>query len=118
MRIINQTKNIVLAESAIIADSPLKRMKGLLGRKEFNVGGAMVLSPCNSIHTFFMRFPIDVVFADKKYQIVEIKLCVKPFRASGIYWRASFAIEFPAGTLSAEIVSLGDQLFFIDKNSN
>jgi len=57
VKITNQTKNTVLAAHAAVADRLFKRIKGLLGKKGLGEGEALIIRPCNSIHTFFMRFP-------------------------------------------------------------
>ncbi len=110
MKIINQTKNTILAEDVIMADTPLKRIKGLLGRKEFKKGQAIILRPCNSIHTFFMRFPIDVLFVNREFKVIGLKSCVKPWRISPIYWRAKFAVELPCGVILEFRTSLDDEI--------
>lgn len=112
MRLINKTKNITLAEEVIIADTFLKRIKGLLGKKEFKKGSALVIKPCNSIHTFFMRFPIDVLFVSRDNRVVKIIYRLVPFRLTPIYFSAFFAIELPAGTLSLDSVEKNDFLLF------
>ncbi|MBL7152057.1 MAG: DUF192 domain-containing protein [Candidatus Omnitrophica bacterium] len=112
MKISNQTRNSVLADNATIAGSLFARMKGLLGRKELKRGEALVLAPCNSIHTFFMKFPIDIIFLDKDKRIVKIIPSLQPFRLSGIYFNAASAIELTAGLAEAQSASVGDLLFF------
>ncbi|MEK6727828.1 MAG: DUF192 domain-containing protein [Candidatus Omnitrophota bacterium] len=108
MQIINNTKNTVLAENAAVADTILKRMKGLLGRKDFKEGEALILKPCNSVHTFFMSLPIDVVFVDSNNKIVKTISVMPPFRLSRIYFKASLAIELPAGTIAKTTTKSGD----------
>lgn len=110
MKIINKTKNTVLAENAIIADTPFTRSKGLLGRKELPSKEALIIIPCNSIHTFFMRFSIDVLFVGAGNKIVGIKNGLKPWRLGPIYWRARFAIELPLGTIRESLSSIGDEV--------
>ncbi len=110
MKIINKTKNTVLAENAIIADTPFTRSRGLLGRKELQPKEALVITCCNSIHTFFMRFSIDVLFVDAGNKIVGIKNGLKPWRLSPIYWRAPFAIELPSGAIRESLSSIGDEV--------
>ncbi|MFH0763259.1 MAG: DUF192 domain-containing protein [Candidatus Omnitrophota bacterium] len=110
MKIINQTKNITLAQDAMLAGALFQRMRGLLGRKEFKQGEGIILKPCNSIHTFFMRFPIDVLFVDKNNKIVKTIANFVPFRISNIYFRVSFTIELPAGTIEKTLTSPGDIL--------
>ncbi|MCX5706994.1 MAG: DUF192 domain-containing protein [Candidatus Omnitrophica bacterium] len=72
MRIINQARNTILADQVIVADNPFTRMKGLFGRDEFKKGEALIIKPCNSVHTLFMPFSIDVLFVDKNNQVVKI----------------------------------------------
>ena len=110
MRIINKTNSFVVAEEATIANTPFKRMKGLLGRKELKEGQALVLDPCNSIHTFFMRFPIDILFLDKNNKIIKTISCLKPFRLTAIYFNAALAIELPSGKIQSLSIHKGDNL--------
>lgn len=110
MKLINKTKGTLLAQDVMIADNPFKRMKGLLGKKELKGAHALILKPCNSIHTFFMRFPIDVLFVDKDNKVVRAISCLVPFRITSLYFRADFAIELPAGTIQSTSSSEGDNL--------
>ena len=108
MKVTNKTKNVILAQSAVSADNPFKRMKGLLGKKEFLPGEALILRPCSSVHTLFMRFPIDVLFVNKENRVIHSIASLKPFRLTRIYPLASFAIEFPSGTLKVNPAAVGD----------
>ncbi len=108
MKVINKTRQTTLAENAVIAKTPLKRMIGLLNRKGLEPGEALIIKPCNSIHTFFMRFPIDVVFVDANNRITKTIRSMRPFRISGIYLNALFVIELPAGTLEKTSTQAGD----------
>jgi len=110
MEIINKTKNTVLAKEAIVADTALRRIKGLLGRKDFQPGEALIIKPCNSIHTFFMRFSIDVLFVDKNNRVIKALPSIKPFCFTSIYFKAHLAIELPAGTLDSSLTQEGDSL--------
>lgn len=102
-----------MAEDVIIADSLFRRMKGLLGRKSLDKKEAIVLRPCNSVHTFFMRFPIDVLFIDGKNKVVKCLPCLKPFRFSRVYWRAYLAVELSCGVIQSTATQEGDSLTFI-----
>jgi len=110
MEIINKTKNTLLAKDIVIANTPFKRMKGLLGKKEFREGQALILKPCNSIHTFFLRFAIDVIFVDKHNKIIEAISHLKPFRLTCVYWLSALAIELPSGTIQSTLTCKGDTL--------
>ncbi len=112
MKIINETKKIILAENATLANTPLKRMKGLLGRKSLEDKEALVIKPCNSIHTFFMNFPIDVLFVDKENKIVKIMIGLQPFRLSPVCRFSSYVIELPVGAVSANKAETGDLISF------
>lgn len=108
MKLINQTKNTVLAEEAVVANTFFSRIKGLLGRREFNNGEALILKPCVSIHTFFMRFPIDVLFVGKDSKVIKATSSLKPSRITSIYFNATFAIELPAGIIQSTATCEGD----------
>lgn len=108
--IINKTKNKTIANVIYLADTPFKRMKGLLGRKSLGVLEAMVIKPCNSIHTFFMRFPIDVLFIDKEGKVIKGIVNMSSFRLSPIYFTSQFVVELPAGTIQTTNTTEGDQI--------
>ncbi|MFA6217546.1 MAG: DUF192 domain-containing protein [Candidatus Omnitrophota bacterium] len=117
MLIKNETKNTVLADKAVIANTLLKRMKGLLGEKELARGKALVLEPCNAIHCFFMRFTIDVLFLGKDNRVVKALPEIKPFQFSKIYWGAVKVIELPANTIKSTQTSDGDIITFVNVQS-
>jgi len=85
-------------------------MKGLLGGKDFPPGRALVITHCQSIHMFFMQFPIDVIFCDRQNKVVGLCLNIKPFCLSPIFFKASYAIELPVGSIAASKTQPGDQL--------
>lgn len=113
MQIINKTKDTRVSENAVMATSVFSRMKGLLGRASLNKGEALILNPCNSIHTFFMRFAIDVLFVDKQGRIIKACKNIKPYRITPIYLRSSFVIELPVGTIDSSGTSKSDRLALI-----
>ncbi len=76
-RVINETKATVVAEEVRLADGIWSRFWGLMGRKALPEGVAFLLRPSSSIHTAFMRFPIDVVFLDRSLRVLEPDLLVK-----------------------------------------
>lgn len=110
MKILNKTRNTVIAEDVSVADTPLQRAKGLLGRKEFKKGQALIIRPCNSVHTFFMRFPIDILFVGKDQKVLKSISSLRPGRLSPIYFHAAFVLELPEETISASMTSPGDLL--------
>lgn len=93
-----------------MANSFLKRIKGLLGYNSLKASQAMILRPSNSVHTFFMRFPIDVLFAGKDNIVIAAVTNMQPFRATNIFLKSAFVIELPAGVIKSTGTSKGDLL--------
>jgi len=110
----NLSEGRTLAGRAQFAAGLFDRLKGLLGRASLPAGEGMVITPCNSVHTFFMRFPIDVVFFDSDNTVIAAVANMRPFRATRIYWGARGVIELPAGTLETSPVSPGDRISIED----
>jgi uncharacterized protein len=99
----------VVCSDCEVADRAVPRMKGLLGRDGLEPGTGMLIKPAPSVHMFFMRFPIDVVFLDRRNAIVGISHVLKPWRMAGAR-RAVAALELPAGTAASSGVAIGDVL--------
>jgi hypothetical protein len=114
MKIFNKTKGTALADEAVLADTLFLRMKGLLDKKNIKKGQALILKPCDSIHTFFMRFAIDVIFVDQKHRVDLAISCLKPWRLSPLCWRAKLAIEFPCGVIQDSHTEKGDEITITD----
>jgi uncharacterized membrane protein (UPF0127 family) len=110
VRIDNLTKSTEVAAAARLADNPWSRMVGLLGRKRLPDGEALILRPCSSIHTLFMRFPIDIVYVDKEARVLKVVPSLKPFRFSGTLRSGHCTIELPVGTIARSNTDPGDQL--------
>jgi len=102
-------QNDLIAKDAIIADTFLSRAKGLLGLTKIEGFDALIIEPCNSIHTFFMKFSIDVIFVNKENTIVKVFENLKPWRITRTYFTARKVIELEAGTLKGRL-HVGDQL--------
>ena len=108
MKIINLTKNTLLADEAKMANTFFTRLIGLLNRNSLRKGEALILTPSNCIHSLFMRFAIDVIFLDKIGKVVAVLPSFKPFRFSPIYFGASLTIELPEYTLQLTKTQPGD----------
>ncbi len=91
-----------------MADTFLSRAKGLLGRSDLAQGCGLVITHCNSIHMFFMKFSIDVMFIDASGVVVGVVNAIKPGALSPIFWRADKAIELPVGTIEKTKTKTGD----------
>lgn len=105
----NETRNTTIAEAAEIADTSATRTKGLLGRNTHPAGQALWIVPCSGIHTFGMRFAIDVVYLDRKLKIKKTRSYVRPWRLS-MCLLADSVLELPAGTIDLAPLRRGDQL--------
>jgi uncharacterized membrane protein (UPF0127 family) len=99
----------VVCERCFVADSAWGRMRGLLGRKGLESGEGLLLSPASSIHMFFMRFAIDVVFVAGDGEVVKVVPNVRPWRLAAARG-ARMALELPAGEAARRGVSVGDRL--------
>ncbi|MBO8126921.1 MAG: DUF192 domain-containing protein [Firmicutes bacterium] len=109
-RVVNATRGVELASSAQVAASFLERLVGLLGRKGLHPGEGLIIQPCNSVHTFLMRFPIDVLFLDAEGTIVHMWSEMPPNRATWVVWAAKRVVELPAGTLLATGTRPGERV--------
>lgn len=105
----NVTKGTLLADSADKANTSEKRRTGLLKHTSLPPGQGLWIVPCEGVHTFAMKFPIDVVFLNKQRQIVKMRPDMKKSRIS-FCLRAHSVLELPAGTLGQTGTSVGDQL--------
>ena len=99
----------VVCERCSLAASPATRMRGLLGRDGLEQGEGLLLRPASSIHTFFMRFPIDAVFLDKALVVLGIEDAVEPWRAAS-QRGAKAVLELPAGESARRGLAVGDRL--------
>ncbi len=103
-------------ESLEVADRMHKRMKGLLGRKTLEWQSGLWITPCNSIHMFFMKFPIDVVFIDDLHQVVRVHEHVEPWKMARGGKHAKSVLELPAGTASHFKIRSGDKLVISERD--
>ena len=85
-------------------------MTGLLNRQSLPKDEALVITRCQSIHMFFMRFAIDAIFVDKDNCVVGLVKGIKPFRLSPIFFRSSYVIEVPEGVIVQTETSPGDKI--------
>lgn len=110
MEIHNLTRGTLLAGQAEIVRSFWARGKGLLGRSGLAAGEALIIYPNNSVHTFFMRFTIDVVFVDRQDRVVGLRPAMAPNRPFAGAFAARYTIELPEGAIAASQTAIGDQL--------
>ncbi len=106
----NATKDQLLIPHLEVAKSFRARGKGLLGRASLAAESGMWIHRCNSIHTFFMKFPIDCIFVDRNLKVKAIYPDVQPWRLLLPIFGASSVIELASGTTSRLSIQVGDQL--------
>jgi uncharacterized membrane protein (UPF0127 family) len=111
LRVTNQTRGGTLADRAEIADTSSKRRTGLLKHTGLKAGEGLWIVPTEGVHTFGMKFAIDVVFLNKQRKILKIRPNMGKRRMS-LSLRAHSVLELPAGTLEATGTQAGDQLEF------
>jgi uncharacterized protein len=109
VRIRNLTRNTELGGSIDIADTSERRRTGLLKHSGLALGEGLWMVPCESVHTFFMKFPIDLVYLDKKRTVRKVRHAVRPWRMSACF-SAHSIIELPPGAARASGTVAGDQL--------
>jgi uncharacterized membrane protein (UPF0127 family) len=99
----------VVCERCVVADTFLSRLRGLLGRRELPRAEGLLISPSSSVHTFFMRFPIDLVFLDKRLRVVGVSAHVRPWKLAGRRG-ARTVLELSAGESEERAIRVGEQL--------
>jgi uncharacterized membrane protein (UPF0127 family) len=99
VRLVHPASGRVLAENLTLAATPWRRFVGLMGRRELSPGEGLWLEPCNSIHMFFMRFPLDALFLDREKRVRRALPRIRPWRVSPIVFGARSCVELPAGTI-------------------
>jgi uncharacterized membrane protein (UPF0127 family) len=106
---LRRTDGTVVCEQLLVADSPLRRLRGLLGRDGLERGEGLLLRPASAVHTWFMRFPIDAVFLNRDLVVLGIADGLEPWRAAGRRG-AKAVLELPAGAAAAHGLEVGDEL--------
>jgi uncharacterized protein len=103
------TDDVVVCERCVVADNPLVRMRGLLGRRELPSEEGILLRPASSVHTWFMRFPIDVVFLDDDLSVLRVVPRLGPWRLAARR-RAAAVLELAAGESERRGIEVGHRL--------
>ena len=110
LRVTNVTRGSEIAARVRRADRAWSRMVGLLGRRSLAVEEGLLLMPCTSIHTLFMRFPIDILYVDREHAVVKAVKDLQPFRVSACLRGAHSILELPVGAIEASGTQVGDRL--------
>jgi uncharacterized membrane protein (UPF0127 family) len=105
----NATRGVVLADRARVADNLWTRLVGLLRDTHLDEGDGLWIKPCNSIHSFAMKFVFDAVFLDKDLRVVHLMSEMLPWKTSKLVFAAKSVLELPAGAIARSGTQLGDQ---------
>lgn len=114
----NRTRTTYLATELMIARSHWSRFRGLMATpsSNFRPGQGLWITPCHGVHTFAMRFPIDVIYLDRESTVVHLQQELKPWRMAAVRIRAASVLELPVGTVHQSGTTLGDQVdIFLEK---
>jgi uncharacterized membrane protein (UPF0127 family) len=109
IKVRNETRKTVVADAADVADTSAKRRTGLLKHTRLEAGEGLWIRPCESVHTFFMKFPIDLVYLDKRLAVRKVRHAVPAWRLSACL-AAHSVLELPAGTVARTRTAVGDLL--------
>ena len=107
-----------IADRVRLASTVLSRAIGLIGRSRLDAGEGLWITPCSSIHTFFMAFPIDVVFADAEGRVSRVWPRLRPWRMAWGGWSARHALELAAGAAEKASIRPGERIGLADDVSN
>ena len=102
----------VILDKLKLADSYSKRLKGLLGRSSLSNGEGLIIRPCNSIHTYRMKFAIDVLYVDKKNTVLKVVDSIKPDRLGPLILKSAYVVEASAGAFRCRVKE-GDRVHIV-----
>ena len=108
-RVVKKENGEEIAENVVVAKSMFKRMKGLMFAESMDTFDGLMIEKCNSIHTFFMRFKIDVIFLTRQLEVVKVIENISPWRMTLIYPKSFQVLELVGGSLKGR-VKKGDYL--------
>ena len=108
----NRTRSTYLATDLIVARTHWTRFRGLMAQdsSRFRPGQGLWITPCHGVHTFAMRFPIDVLYLDHERNVIHVEEELKPWRLAAIRVLASSVLELPTGTVRESRTELGDHV--------
>jgi uncharacterized membrane protein (UPF0127 family) len=101
--------NVVVCDNCLVADSAALRLRGLLGRPPLAGREGLLLRPSGSIHTWFMRFPIDALFLDREMRVIRVAPEIRPWRMAAAR-KAKAVLELRAGEAARSRIEAGDRL--------
>jgi uncharacterized membrane protein (UPF0127 family) len=112
VRAINTTRGTVVGERIRVAESGLETIVGLLGERELPSGDGLLIVPSQGVHTWGMRFAIDVMVLDAAWNVIAIRCDMRPFRMTRLFWKAAAVLELQTGTVDSTGTVVGDTIEF------
>lgn len=108
----NRTRSTYLATDLVVARTHWTRFRGLMAQdsSRFRPGQGLWITPCHGVHTFAMRFPIDVLYLDHERNVIHVEEELKPWRVAAIRVLATSVLELPIGTVRDSRTELGDRV--------
>jgi uncharacterized protein len=108
----NRTRQAFLATRVLLAATHWSRFRGLMctAAANFRAGDGLWIVPCRGVHTFAMRFPIDVLYLDARNCVVHLEQNLQPWRVAKVSLRTTSVLELPADTLRSSHTALGDEI--------
>ncbi len=97
-------------ENILPADTFWKRLKGLMGTRSLPDDTGLLLDPCNSVHTWYMKYPIDVLFLSREGQVLHVEDCLAPNRGPKTVREAAKVLELSGGQAARLKIGIGDLL--------
>lgn len=110
MRIVNRTRRTLVGDDVRLVDTWVGRLRGYLGSDRPRRGQGILLFPCRAVHTFGMRFPLDVIFLDPEGRVLEVTANLSPGTRSGPVKEAQYVLEVPPGTIEDTQTRVGDEM--------
>ena len=110
MRAINSRNGRIIAAELKVAHTPWSRARGLLGKRALRQGEGLLIRPCMGVHTFFMKFPIDVVFLDRSNRVLATVEGLRPQRVTRLIMASACVLETAAGMVAFSGTSPGDRI--------
>ncbi len=114
MKVINKTKNIQIASNIKLANNIFTRTLGLLNKSSLTEDEGLLIKPCNSIHSFGMKFNFDAIFLDKNNNVKHMIKNMKPWRCSAIIFSADKTLELAPGVAEKTKIEINDILEFVE----
>ena len=110
LKVVNEARGTVIGDRVEVAETSLRRMKGLLGREGLDAGSGLWIKPSSGVHTIGMKFPIDVIGLDRDRRVVKLWPNLVPFRITSVHGELRSVVELSAGRIAECNIQLGDIL--------